>query len=113
QGSEATGTIAIWQCRSRLKIYLFLRGILPLRERHCQIAIVPVASLPCRIGYADSSALAYRCETAVLLAALHPSGDEKTMRAVADRSPSTTYHAILNTLAMASVSLLQFTASIS
>src|SRR5207248_10114546 len=88
-------------------------GIHPFLERHCQISNLTIASLPYRIGYADSTALAYRCETAVLLAALHPSGDEKTMRAVADRSPSTTYHAILNTLAMASVSLLQFTASIS
>src|SRR5205085_4856416 len=92
----------------------FLRGILPLCVRHCQTPIVPVALLrSCSIRCAGFSALACRCETAVLRAVLHPYGDGKTMHAVADCSPSTSHHAILNTLAMASVSLLQFTASIS
>src|SRR2546426_9407869 len=86
----------------------FVRGILPLRSRRCRTAIVPVAlPPPGQRRAAGSSAPAFQCGNPILPSALHPSDDGKIAHEIAEQCLATS-HAILNTLAMASLSLPQF-----
>src|SRR6267143_663622 len=86
---------------------------LPLRSQRCRTAIVPVAlPPPGQRRAAGSSAPAFQCGNPILPAALDPSDDGKIAHEIAERCLATS-HAILNTLAMASLSLPQFSASIS